>query len=610
MFKSKLQKEFAHSHERDQYCEFESILRNEYSTKDETIILLGNYTLINGSYSSEIDALVIKKDAIIVIDFKDNNGNLIFSESLKWTIDELEVKGGSFTNPLFQVRAYKSNLSNFLKTNVGSFSDEGSKSNFGHINGIILFSGDIIYKKDEIPGKLRSWFRITDMKNILLNIKNITSREINFNDEDINKLLELLKIDIPNPATIIEKPVTIIPIHKTKKIKDTTEGKILDYYIACLEQEQLKQLELIVKRNRDNNYDNINSFRLLSDKGSMLFENNESVLKINIDVNLKEFITAEQKRPNPRTLFYGYSIITKNSNGYETIYPVFYCQMKYDSVKEIIEKEVFGEYLFNKSFLNNLGYKDREEIESKSYEIDNINSFVDKIEYIKKLSSENTNDIELGNQTIIFFSEANAFIRNLLSELGEGKYGLSNKANLESLEGNISKHLINKLKVGKNTLNEEIPFLEIFKLNKSQEIAVNSAITNKFSVITGPPGTGKSQVVLNILANMIFEGKSVLFASKNNKAVDVVRERFVNEILKAQGMDDFMVRIGTKKIMEKTIMQLRGLISKLSLGTVVFDENNFTTLKNKLIEINRDIFKANKNISSSKSYLKSIESLK
>ena len=45
------------------------------------------------------------------------------------------------------------------------------------------------------------------------------------------------------------------------------------------------------------------------------------------------------------------------------------------------------------------------------------------------------------------------------------------------------------------------------------------------TVISGPPGTGKSQVVVSLLLNAWARGQTVLFASNNNKAVDVVRER-------------------------------------------------------------------------------------
>ncbi len=58
-----------------------------------------------------------------------------------------------------------------------------------------------------------------------------------------------------------------------------------------------------------------------------------------------------------------------------------------------------------------------------------------------------------------------------------------------------------------------------------QDQAVHAAMSTPFTVVTGPPGTGKSQVLVNVVAAALAEGQSVLFASKNNKAVDVVVDR-------------------------------------------------------------------------------------
>ena len=58
-----------------------------------------------------------------------------------------------------------------------------------------------------------------------------------------------------------------------------------------------------------------------------------------------------------------------------------------------------------------------------------------------------------------------------------------------------------------------------------QDQAVHSAMENSFTVVTGPPGTGKSQVLVNVVAAAVARGETVLFASKNNRAVDVVVDR-------------------------------------------------------------------------------------
>ena len=46
-----------------------------------------------------------------------------------------------------------------------------------------------------------------------------------------------------------------------------------------------------------------------------------------------------------------------------------------------------------------------------------------------------------------------------------------------------------------------------FGCNESQYQAVVNALSNRISIIEGPPGTGKTQTILNIIANLCFRGK-------------------------------------------------------------------------------------------------------
>ena len=67
---------------------------------------------------------------------------------------------------------------------------------------------------------------------------------------------------------------------------------------------------------------------------------------------------------------------------------------------------------------------------------------------------------------------------------------------------------------------------EFIPLNESQRDAVKRLMGEQHvSVISGPPGCGKSQVVVSTLLNAWAEGTKVLFASNNNQAVDVVLEK-------------------------------------------------------------------------------------
>jgi len=73
----------------------------------------------------------------------------------------------------------------------------------------------------------------------------------------------------------------------------------------------------------------------------------------------------------------------------------------------------------------------------------------------------------------------------------------------------------------------EAPVLP-FPCNEYQTAALSDILSNRLTVITGPPGTGKSQYIANVLINLFVRGKSVLLVSHTNKAVDVVYEK-INE---------------------------------------------------------------------------------
>ena len=79
-------------------------------------------------------------------------------------------------------------------------------------------------------------------------------------------------------------------------------------------------------------------------------------------------------------------------------------------------------------------------------------------------------------------------------------------------------------------------------LNTEQRQAVVQGLSAPLTVVTGPPGTGKSQVVTSLLANMAWQGGSVLFASKNNHAVDVVESR-ANDL----GPHPLLLRLGKEE---------------------------------------------------------------
>jgi hypothetical protein len=69
-----------------------------------------------------------------------------------------------------------------------------------------------------------------------------------------------------------------------------------------------------------------------------------------------------------------------------------------------------------------------------------------------------------------------------------------------------------------------------FRSNLSQRAAVQIALTHSISVIEGPPGTGKTETILNLIANIVaVQHMTVGIVSFGNAAVDNVRDKLVEQ---------------------------------------------------------------------------------
>ncbi len=73
---------------------------------------------------------------------------------------------------------------------------------------------------------------------------------------------------------------------------------------------------------------------------------------------------------------------------------------------------------------------------------------------------------------------------------------------------------------------QDIALIFPFRCNLSQRKAVESALTHSVSVVEGPPGTGKTETILNLIANIIaVQHMTVGIVSFGNAAVDNVRDK-------------------------------------------------------------------------------------
>ena len=123
--------------------------------------------------------------------------------------------------------------------------------------------------------------------------------------------------------------------------------------------------------------------------------------------------------------------------------------------------------------------------------------------------------------------------------------------------------------VGKGQVDQEFQpkdLLVPLTADASQLAAIASADRGKDFIIIGPPGTGKSQTISNLIAHMLGKGKTVLFVSEKIAALSVVHRR-----LQEIGIGSFCLELHSNKANKKDVIKQLGNAWKSQDGTSTSD---------------------------------------
>jgi len=91
----------------------------------------------------------------------------------------------------------------------------------------------------------------------------------------------------------------------------------------------------------------------------------------------------------------------------------------------------------------------------------------------------------------------------------------------------------------------------VYDADSSQHSAlVDALVLKKNLVIEGPPGTGKSQTITNLIAASLAQGKKVLFVAEKLAALQVVQNR-----LSMAGLDAFVLELHSNKTNKKCVLE-------------------------------------------------------
>lgn len=105
--------------------------------------------------------------------------------------------------------------------------------------------------------------------------------------------------------------------------------------------------------------------------------------------------------------------------------------------------------------------------------------------------------------------------------------------------------------------------------DSSQLAAIAVAGKGQSFVLHGPPGTGKSQTITNMIANALYNGKTVLFVAEKMAALNVVQKRLENI-----GLDPFCLELHSNKTNKSSV--LAELNKALEVGRIKSPEEYFS----------------------------------
>ncbi|MBI2298588.1 MAG: DUF4011 domain-containing protein [Armatimonadetes bacterium] len=105
-------------------------------------------------------------------------------------------------------------------------------------------------------------------------------------------------------------------------------------------------------------------------------------------------------------------------------------------------------------------------------------------------------------------------------------------------------------------LDAQVPPLDCYQIldaDASQQVAIEAAKRGQSFILHGPPGTGKSQTIANLIAEFLAAGKTILFVSEKMAALDVVWRH-----LERHHLADFCLPLHSHQAQKSEVYRLLG----------------------------------------------------
>ena len=186
-----------HAHEIRQFGAAAQSLYDYFDGRDETAFFIGNVNIGDAN----LDGLIVKNDAVIIVEFKDYEGVVVARQNGDWTCDGKVIKGGAGGKSVFeQLRKNQRILRKVIGEN--NYLSEVQRHD---IKGLVVFTKLKSYS-DDFDRTNKAWIYVTDLDNMGHKMHEITSsdfrdyrtgktHEVSISDEDLFAFLRKMKID-------------------------------------------------------------------------------------------------------------------------------------------------------------------------------------------------------------------------------------------------------------------------------------------------------------------------------------------------------------------------------------------------------------------------------
>lgn len=346
-------------------------------------------------------------------------------------------------------------------------------------------------------------------------------------------------------------------------------NRIINYYRKIVELESRRELTI----------QNYYSYQINYQEDS----NNRILL---VDLSQDEtFFSQYNHNPNvqyPQNLFVGISVLCGDES-----YKLFNAIIEYADLEQNVKDNLLT--LKIASFELNVAELERMEIKLSDSVICELNRRIREeptIETIELTLNEffRVGNIEVENKIYLALCSNSRALSQIYSELRSERIINAINGNRFAQEFITNSPFSNRI----DSVDEDF-LISVTDLDEYQQKAIKFALENRLSVITGPPGTGKTQVILNLLANALIRNKKVLVVSKNNKAVENVKDRY--DVLDEY---HYLLRFGYQNLIENSTIPEIGHLLNINNGE--YDRSGFVLLQNEYNSLNRQIRLAKGNL--------------